>query len=282
MSVPLQPQPLTHRAHAQSKAGLANLSCYASVWSDPLPPPTERVTCMPSFPAVAECYLSEASGNFFHLTWCSIRDSSYLSLDTAHAKAYISVSDVTHTRHGTKYFLNVVCKRPNITAVMKTIYSFIMHSDKNTLSLWALAQSKSISTSILFKSVLFFGTKIITCMYCLLGIDYVNLNFKSMRKGKSEFGILVQPTFSKDAKRLVAKKVGREWEKQFQEGFELSKRTLGLILFLAIPKLKSCHKFSGLWCLGINKGNCTYVLMSLLIPYTNVKSPDKALQGIRS
>lgn len=30
------------------------------------------------------------------------------------------------------------------------------------------------------------------------------------------------------------------------------------------------------------KGNCTYVLMSLLIPYTNVKSPDKTLKGIGS
>lgn len=75
-------------------------------------------------------------------------------------------------------------KRPNTTAVMKTIYSFIISSDKNTLSLWALAQSKNISTSILLKSVLFFGTKIILCMYYLLGINFVNLNFKAMRKGK--------------------------------------------------------------------------------------------------
>lgn len=72
VSVPLQPQPLTHRAHAQSKAGLANLSSPALVWSAPLPSPTERVMYMPSFPAVAECYLSETSGNFFHLMWCSI------------------------------------------------------------------------------------------------------------------------------------------------------------------------------------------------------------------
>lgn len=70
-------------------------------------------------------------------------------------------------RCGTKYFLNVLRKRPNITALMKTIYSFIMYSDKNTLSLWALAQSKSISTSILFESMPFFGTKIITRMYHL-------------------------------------------------------------------------------------------------------------------
>lgn len=78
----------------------------------------------------------------------------------------------------------MICKRPNTTAVMKTIYSFIIYSDKNTSSLWAPAQSKNISTSILVKSVLFFGTKIILCMYYLLGINFVNLNFKPIRKEK--------------------------------------------------------------------------------------------------
>lgn len=76
----------------------------------------------------------------------------------------ISNSDVTHMKTGTKYTLTVLCKRPNITAFMKTIYSFITYSDKNTLSLRARAQSKSISTSTLFKSMLFFGIKIITHM----------------------------------------------------------------------------------------------------------------------
>lgn len=142
--------------------------------------------CTSPSPAVAEFYL-KFQATFFTSRDVQSADSSYPSLDTAHAKAYISISDVTHMRHGTKYFLNVLCKRLNITAVMKTIYSFIIYSDKNTLSLWAPAQSKSISTSILFKSVLFFGTKIIIRMYYLLGIDFVNLNCKSMRKGKAGF-----------------------------------------------------------------------------------------------
>lgn len=43
-----------------------------------------------------------------------------------------------------------------------------------------------------------------------------------MRKGKSEFGIVVQTTFSKNGKCLAAKKW--EGEKQFQEGTELSKK----------------------------------------------------------
>ena len=108
--------------------------------------------------------------------------------------------------------------------------------------------------------------------------------FQVNEKGKGEFGILVQPPFSKNGKCLVAKK--REGNKRSNSKKDLNTRKgrfhLELILFLAILKLKFCHKFSGLWCLVINKGNCTYVLMSLLIPYTNVKSPDKALKGIRS
>lgn len=132
--------------------------------------------------AAAQFYLSEASGNFFPLTQWSV--SRFFSPISWHILHNSSNSDVTHMRCGTKYILTVLCKRPNITAFMKTIYSFITYSDKNTLSLWALAQSKSISTSTLFKSAPFFGIKIITHMQYLLGTDFVNLNFKEIREGK--------------------------------------------------------------------------------------------------
>lgn len=82
-----------------------------------------------------------------------------LSLEIAPMlKCYISISYFTPSdicmRCGTKYISNVLSKRPNTVAFMKTIYSFIIYSDKNTLLLWVLLQSKSISTSTLFWAVL--------------------------------------------------------------------------------------------------------------------------------
>lgn len=86
------------------------------------------------------------------------------------------------------------------------------------------------------------------CMYSLLGINFVNLNFTTMRKGKSEFGIVVQTTFSKNGKCLAAKKWEGNEKSSSKKDLNSQKGHfhLGLILFLAILKLKSCHKFSGL------------------------------------